>query len=558
MWPVPVSIPGIPLPFLGMYPLTMPNARVDKNVVASLRGTHDGVTQSLPSRHKTTSQASTTKESLTYETRYYNNTLDHLAPFSPDAPKFLHRYLINDKYFGSSSSSSAKDHDGLRSEDCPGPIFLYAGNEGDITNFWNANGFMQYLAARYGGLLLFPEERYYGESLPTAVDDDDTLIYDYLTTQQVLEDYVELLGHVKAEYQAATCPTIVFGGSYGGTLAAFLRSAYPFAVQGALASSSELGYYDEEGWEARGITQYTFSEIVAAQYDKTDGCLEAIWDAADLMDLVGKNKENRTRIRSTFNFCDDSALLPHPSSIFIYGLEGLPQQNYPYAVGRLPAWPVQAVCDILTTNTTVDLLQRAAQVAALSMGYSLDGPCFETPREGPGNVPGDGPGYGSWGFQSCTETLHTFSSVTRNSSHLGIRDFDFQKERPELTQLCRDMYNVHPNTEILKSRYGGFDIAKTTTNTIFSAGQLDPWGGAALAECDGGPDANNRGVYFFTMANGAHHLDLRGWNNADPPDVTETRRKEEEIIVGWIRDWFFRTKKSTIVSDVTAFDHPTI
>lgn len=37
------------------------------------------------------------------------------------------------------------------------------------------------------------------------------------------------------------------------------------------------------------------------------------------------------------------------------------------------------------------------------------------------------------------------------------------------------------------------------------------------------------------MENGAHHLDLRGANAADPKDVTETRMQEEEIIVGWIQ-----------------------
>eukprot|EP00547_Thalassionema_nitzschioides_P013132 CAMPEP_0194256392 /NCGR_PEP_ID=MMETSP0158-20130606/36557_1 /TAXON_ID=33649 /ORGANISM="Thalassionema nitzschioides, Strain L26-B" /LENGTH=71 /DNA_ID=CAMNT_0038995057 /DNA_START=156 /DNA_END=368 /DNA_ORIENTATION=+ len=66
------------------------------------------------------------------------------------------------------------------------------------------------------------------------------------------------------------------------------------------------------------------------------------------------------------------------------------------------------------TNASLHLLHRAAEVTAISMGYKLDGPCFSTPDEGPGNIPGDGPGRGSWGYQSCTETLHTFSSIGRN------------------------------------------------------------------------------------------------------------------------------------------------
>lgn len=36
---------------------------------------------------------------------------------------------------------------------------------------------------------------------------------------------------------------------------------------------------------------------------------------------------------------------------------------------------------------------------------------------------------------------------------------------------------------------------------------------------------------------GAHHLDLRGPHQADPPNVTRTREREEEIIWGWIQQY---------------------
>ncbi|KAG7368496.1 serine carboxypeptidase S28 [Nitzschia inconspicua] len=531
MWPVPVLIPGIMASFLGIFP-SIPEKHVD-NGVASLVSRRNHVRGSNREDCSRTSSFlqqlyPNMTEVLSYETRYYNNTVDHLNPFSEDPPRFSHRYLINDKFFG---KISLDDNIDMQSDNCPGPILLYAGNEGDITEFWNANGFMQYLAVKYGGLLLFPEERYYGKSFPSTD-------MRYLTTQQVLEDYIELLDHVKTEYQATSCPTIAFGGSYGGTLAAFLRSAYPFSIQGALASSSELGYYDMNGWESRGISEYTFAEIVATQYNKTEGCLQAIWEAAELLDAMSDSADDRTMVIKAFNFCDESALQPFPSSLFVYGLEGLPQQNYPYPVGGLPAWPVQAVCEILTAETSDSLLQRAAKVTALSMRYSLDGTCLSIPPEGPGNVPGDGPGKGSWGYQSCTETLHSFSSVARDSSRPGLRNYDIVQESSNLKRICHDLYDVQPNINILQSRYGGFDVAKTTSNTIFSSGALDPWGGAALTVNDGGPDAKERGVHFFMIANGAHHLDLRGWSYADPADVKETRQKEEEILVGWMKDWF--------------------
>lgn len=94
---------------------------------------------------------------------------------------------------------------------------FYTGNEGPVDAFWSGNGFMMEMAESWGGLIVFGEERYYGPSIPSSD-------YSYMSTQQVLEDYVELLEYVKKEYKAESCPVIAFGGSYGGTLTTFFRA----------------------------------------------------------------------------------------------------------------------------------------------------------------------------------------------------------------------------------------------------------------------------------------------------------------------------------------------
>lgn len=62
-----------------------------------------------------------------------------------------------------------------------------------------------------------------------------------------------------------------------------------------------------------------------------------------------------------------------------------------------------------------------------------------------------------------------------------------------------------------------------------SNGLLDPWstGGVLQNVSDS--------VVAVIIPEGAHHLDLRGANKADPPSVVEARRIEKEHIARWIK-----------------------
>ena len=88
--------------------------------------------------------------------RFYSQTLDHFNP--QNSARWEHRYLFSDEHWNGS---------GTLVNGCKGPILFYTGNEGSITGFWSGNGFMiDKLAPKWGALLVFAEERYYGASLP--------------------------------------------------------------------------------------------------------------------------------------------------------------------------------------------------------------------------------------------------------------------------------------------------------------------------------------------------------------------------------------------------------
>ena len=79
--------------------------------------------------------------------------------------------------------------------------------------------------------LQFAEHRYYGESKPF----DPAVIrqhMQYLTAEQALADYAELLTALKARLGSPDSAVIGFGGSYGGMLASWMRMKYPNILDG--------------------------------------------------------------------------------------------------------------------------------------------------------------------------------------------------------------------------------------------------------------------------------------------------------------------------------------
>ena len=127
--------------------------------------------------------------------------------------KFKMRYLVQDDYWDPET----------------GPILFYAGNEGNVYSFYDNSGFMtETIAKETKGLVVFAEHRYFGVSYPfepeVAFTPENNV---YLTVEQVMVDYVDLVGYIRQEYNMTDKACIVFGGSYGGMLAGWIRMKYP-------------------------------------------------------------------------------------------------------------------------------------------------------------------------------------------------------------------------------------------------------------------------------------------------------------------------------------------
>ena len=96
------------------------------------------------------------------------------------------------------------------------------------------------MAEKHRGLVVFAEHRYFGESLPFGSSSFQEGKIGYLTVEQALADYAELILHLKKVYNAESNYWLALGGSYGGMLSAWFRIQYPHVVDGALAGSAPI------------------------------------------------------------------------------------------------------------------------------------------------------------------------------------------------------------------------------------------------------------------------------------------------------------------------------
>lgn len=78
---------------------------------------------------------------------FFQIQVDHQSYSNSDV--FSQRYIISTQYWKPN-----------------GPIWFYAGNEGDIFSFANNTGFMWENAPKFNAMVIFMEHRYYGQTMP--------------------------------------------------------------------------------------------------------------------------------------------------------------------------------------------------------------------------------------------------------------------------------------------------------------------------------------------------------------------------------------------------------
>jgi pimeloyl-ACP methyl ester carboxylesterase len=174
-----------------------------------------------------------------------------------------------------------------------------------------------------------------------------------LTVENTMMDYVELIKFVRTQYQADDKAVIVFGGSYGGMLAGWLRMKYPATFQGALAASAPLVYFKGAATapeaEFSNIATQDFASIFPDDQRCSKGIKEGLGYLHDIANGTTR-QDDWPAVEQIFDLCSPiskaetvSNLVDHLQNGFLY----MAMTDYPYPASFLepmPAFPVGESC----------------------------------------------------------------------------------------------------------------------------------------------------------------------------------------------------------------------
>lgn len=457
---------------------------------------------------------------ISYETHWFNQKVDHFSWANTDT--YPQRYLIN------------KDH--WCGRNCP--ILFYTGNEGDIEVFANNTGFMWENAATLNAMLVFAEHRFYGKSMPykidpTKISPTETKQLGYLSSEQALADYANLIHALKNKlYDAKYSPVIALGGSYGGMLAAWFRMKYPQIVTGALAGSAPILQFTG-AYECN-----KFMQIVTKDFEGySPNCSKSIAESWLAMRALATTQSGVRQLSSAFNTCSELSeqqvewLIGLLSNIWV-NMAMTDYANKASFLSDMPALPIKHACERLAQNpddlSSAQLVANIAHASQVYTNFTGQLACLDIEKlvHDPMDV--------LWDFQSCTEMVMPICSD-------GVNDM-FEPSAFDLATVastCKRSWGVETQVDKIRIEYGLDKSLLTATNIIFSSCSRDPWSAGCPQE-----SVPARQIHAIKIPGACHHEDLRPSGPNDSDAIKQARQDEFNIISQWINVHYANVKEA--------------
>lgn len=440
-----------------------------------------------------------------------------------------------------------------------GPVFVLLSGETSAVGRlpFLQKGIVHQVIKATNGLGVILEHRYYGESFPVANLSTENMRF--LSTEQALAEVDYFARNVKfegvdADLTAPNTPWIVYGGSYAGAQAAFLRVVYPETFWGAISSSGvTTAIYDYwEYFEPIRIfgppdciknTQLLIDVVDGVLLRQNDTAMsQSLKDAFGLGDVTD-NRDFANQFTSGVYGIQSTSWDPEEGSpSFFYYCKNMTNpeptgENLRPTVAKLAAaagyandTAVQNITlnAISWVNSTILPAWRTSNVSQDSFFTQLNATRLEENR--------DLSDYGlvSWNYQVCTEWGYIQTGNTpKNIMPLISRTLDLEY----LTFFCRAQFNIHEPPEIERvNKYGNFDIEYDRLAII--GGNSDPWRPATPLWY---PDSRNTSTEkpWLLISHGVHHWEENGiFENQTTPELPPAQIVyAQQYIKNFVADW---------------------
>ncbi|CAK9833310.1 Putative serine protease K12H4.7 [Anthophora retusa] len=441
--------------------------------------------------------------------------LDHFTP--TDAHTWQQRYFVNGEYYKKG-----------------GPAFLMISGEASANAKWMMEGQWIEYAKQFGALCFQVEHRFYGKSHPTADLSVKNLVY--LTSQQALADLAYFVEIMNTAYKLPNdTKWIAFGGSYAGSLAAWLRSKYPHLVHGAISASGPL--------LAEIDFQEYFIVVENALEEYSKACVNAIMKANEQFNIMLHHPIGQQEINKKFLLCDpiDSGFTKRNDISNLYetiasNFAGIVQYNKDNRNNTAVAnMTIDKACDILTNEKLGMAIDRLAILSNKILNASKE-KCLDyryskmvhklrnvtwTSEEAEGGR--------QWMYQTCTEFGFFQTSTARPKLFSETFPVDF------FVQQCTDVFGPRYSIHLLKSAvsrtnilYGALNLK--VTNVVFVHGSVDPWHVLGITK------SSNLQMPAIYINGTAHCANMYPPSENDLPELKAARVKIGHLINQWLQN----------------------
>jgi len=375
-------------------------------------------------------------------------------------------------------------------------------------------------AQQYGALMVSIEHRFYGKSTPG----DGTLSTSnlrLLSADQALADYAVFIDYIKKEYKAADSKVVTFGGSYSGSLSAWMRQKYPNLVDIGYASSAPV------------FAKLDFPEYFQVVTESVGRfCAQHLTNAYKTIESYMQS--DPSKVLQDFRACSnpitdlDLTTFYEALSDSVAGVIQYSGDNN--GLGR--AWNVSKMCNIIANgaDSYTGYLNFVRQFMD-SQGEKCTDSSYNTVINELKNTDPKAPGAASrsWMYQTCVEYGYYQTVESSNVPFSKRITLDY------FLGMCRDVYGIDVNSpaksvDYTNSYYGGRDVR--SSKIVFLNGSVDPWHALGLISDTSKPEC----MPVMYIKGTAHCADLYGTSPYDLQSLTLAREAAWKSVDKWLHE----------------------